>query len=129
MTSSSFVGNTAEPSALVANYAVFAKDSTDTNIQLLTNSNASTGTKIDTGIPLVLNGWYEAVIWCNPGSTTIRALLVRVDTGAIFYTETSTDVPANGALLVLNCIGGLSATTGTAFTLGFGGYTVATGAW
>ena len=127
MTATTFVANTAEPSALVANYAVFGQDSTDTNIQLITNSNAGTGTKIDTGIPLVANGWYEATIWCDPGSTTIKALLVRLDTGAIFYTTTSTDVPANGALVFPHCIGGLSATTGTAFTLQFGGYDVRIG--
>ena len=129
MTATTFIANVAEPSALVANYAVFGMDSTDTNIQLLVNSNAGTGTKTDSGILLVANGWYEATIWSDPGSTTVRALLVRVDTGAIWYGTTSTDVPANGALMFPQCIGGLSATTGTAFTLHFGGYNVRAGGW
>lgn len=128
-TSTSFIANTGEPSALVANYAVFGKDSTDTNIQLLTNSNAGTGTKIDTGIPLAANGWYECAIWSDPGSLTIKALLVRVDTGAIFYTETATDVPVNGAMLAPQMLTGLSATTGTAVILAFGGIAVRTGVW
>lgn len=117
MTATTFIANTGEPSALTANYAVFAKDSTDANIQLLVNSNVSTGTKTDTGIALTANGWYEASIWCDPGSTTINALLVRLDTGAIWYGTTSTDVPANGSLMFPQVIGGLSATTGTAFTI------------
>lgn len=127
MTATTFVANAAEPSALVANYAVFGQDSTDTNIQLIVNSNAGAGTKINTGIPLVANGWYEASIWCDPGSNTIKALLVRLDTGAIFYTSTVTDVPANGALMFPQCLGGLSATTGTAFVMQFGGYAVRIG--
>ena len=128
MTATTFIANAGEPSALVANYAVFGQDSTDTNIQLITNSNAGAGTKINTGIPLVANGWYEWTIWTDPGSTTVDALLVRVDTGAIFFTTTNTDVPANGSLLFPQCIGSLSATTGTAFVLHFGGYTVRQGA-
>jgi hypothetical protein len=129
MTGTTFVANTAEPSALVANYAVFGFDSTDTNIQLITNSNAGAGTKVNTGIAFVANGWYEADIWCDPGSSVIKALLVRLDTGAIFYTETNTDVPATGSLMMPQCMTGLSATTGTAFTLAFGGYTIQTGGW
>lgn len=127
MTATTFVANAGEPSALVANYAVFAKDSTDTNIQLLTNSNAGAGTKIDTGIALVVDAFYEARIWTNPGSTTVFALLVRMDTGAIFYTSTAADVPANGALLMPQALSGLSATTGVAIVFHFGGYTVRPG--
>lgn len=128
MTSATFVANTGEPSAFTANYATFAKDSTDTNIQLLTNSNASGGTKVDTGIPLVANGWYESSIWCDPGSNTVRALLIRLDTGAIFYATTSTDAPVNGALLFPQSLMGLSATTGTAVIMHQGGLSVRAGA-
>ena len=129
MTATTFIANIAEPSALVANVAVFGLDSTDTTIQLITNSNVGTGTKVNTGIALVANGWYECVIWSDPGSTVVKALLVRIDTGAIFYTETNADVPATGSLMFSQCIGGLSATTGTAFTLHFGGYNVRAGGW
>jgi hypothetical protein len=128
LTGTTYVGNTGEPSALVANYAVHGFDSTDSSvIQLITNSNASTGTKISTGITFAVNGWYESMIWCDPGSTTINALLIRRDTGAIHYTTTNTDVPVNGALLFPQCLGGLSATAGTAFTMQFGGYSVRAG--
>lgn len=120
MTATTMVGVTTEPSALTANYAAFAKDSTDTNIQLLVNSNAGGGTKTDTGIALVANGWYEASIWCEPGSNTVKALLFRLDTGAIFYATTSTDVPANGSVLFPQMLMGLSATTGTAVISHFG---------
>ena len=127
MTSTTFVANTGEPSALTANVAAFAKDSSDTNIQLLVNSNAGTGTKTDTGIPLTATGWYEATVWANPGGGTIYGLLVRLDTGDIWYGSTTTDIPANGALLLPNCIGGLSATTGTAFQMCIQSMTVRAG--
>jgi hypothetical protein len=127
-TDATFVANTGEPSAFTANYAVFAKDSTDTNIQLLVNSNVSTGTKTDTGIPLTANGWYEASIWCEPGSNKVYALLIRVDTGAIWYGTTTTDVPANGALVWTQIIGSLSSTTGTAMTMEIGQAAFRTGA-
>lgn len=119
MTSATFVANTGEPSAFTANYAVLAKDSTDTNLQFLCNSNVSGGTKIDTGIPLVTNGLYECTIWFDPGSNTFKMLLIRLDTGAIYYGSTSTDVPANGSLLLPQVMCGLSSTTGTAIVLNF----------
>lgn len=117
MTTTGFNGNTGEPSALTANYAVIGKDSTDTNLQFLTNSNAGGGTKIDTGIALAANGWYEVSIWTQPGSTRVYMLLIRLDTGAIFYSSTTTDVPATGSLVQPNSIMGLSSTTGTALIL------------
>jgi hypothetical protein len=73
-TSVTMVANTGEPSALTASLAAFAKDSTDTNIQLLVNSNAGSGTKTDTGIALVANGWYSASVWCEPGSNTVYGI-------------------------------------------------------
>lgn len=128
MTGATFVGQTVEPSAFTQNYAVFAKDSTDTNIQLLVNSNASTGTKTDTGIPLALNGWYHAQLWQQPGSTRTHGLLARLDTGAVWYGSTATDTPGTATLL-MNCIGGLSSTTGTAFTMNMGAMMTRSGAW
>lgn len=127
ITDNSLVGGTSEYSARGHNYAGFVKDSTDTNIQLLVNDGAGPGTKTDTGIALVANGWYEATIWSDPGSLTVKALLVRLDTGAIYYGLTATNVPATGALMFPECLGGLSATTGTAFVMQFGGYAVRTG--
>jgi hypothetical protein len=129
MTNATFVGVTTEPSASrTAANACFAKDSGDTNIQLLVNDNsASASTKTDTGIPLTANAWYEAVIWVEPGSTRVNALLMRLDTGAIWFGTTTTDVPPNGALMFPQIIAGLSATTGTAVVLHVGGVTVRSG--
>jgi hypothetical protein len=110
-------GLTTEPSAWTDHLAGFAKDSTDTNIQLLVNSNASGGTKTDTGIPLTAGGVYEASVWAEPGSLTIYGLLIRLDTGAIWYGSTSTDVPTTNQGLAPQCLGGLSGTTGTAMIL------------
>lgn len=120
LTSTTYLANTGEPSALTANVACFAKDSTDTNIQLLVNSNAGTGTKTDTGIPLTTNGWYEASVWMEPGSNKVYGLLIRLDTGDIWFGSTTTDVPATGALMLPMLLGGLSATTGTAFKMEVG---------
>ena len=127
LTSSTFLGSTGEPSALVANYAALAKDSTDTNFQFLCNSNAGSGTKIDTGIALAANGWYEVSIWCDPGSNTMSMRLFRLDTGAIYYGSTATDVPATGALMQPNVIVGLSSTTGTAIVFHTGQVNIRTG--
>jgi hypothetical protein len=119
MTSTTMVGQTVEPSAVSAHYAALGLDSTDSNFQLLVNSNAGSGTKTDTGIAFVANGLYDVSIWSDPGSLTVYMLLCRVDTGAIWYGSTATDVPATGGIMFPQCIGGLSSTTGTAFVLQF----------
>ena len=121
MTDTTISGSTGEPSALTANMAVFALDSTDTNIQLVVNSNAGAGTKTTTGIPWAANGWYFARIWCEPGSNTVNALLIRVDTGAVWFGTTATDVPTNGASMTPHVFGGLNGTnTGTAIVMQIG---------
>jgi hypothetical protein len=121
MSDVTYVGSTAEPSALVANVAAFAKDSTDTNIQLLVNNNSGGGTKIDTGIPfLATSRWFEAAIWIEPGTNTVWGLLIEFASGSIWIGSTTVDVPATGALMAPQVIGGLSSTTGTAFAMRFG---------
>ncbi len=120
MTGTTFVANTGEPSAFTASYVALAKDSTDTNLQFLTNSNSGAGTKVDTGIPLVVNGYYLCHLSLLPGNASASITLTRLDTGASFTNTTSTDLPANGALLMYNYLCGLSATTGTAIQLQFG---------
>lgn len=128
MTSVTQVSKTTEPSALVAAMAIFGVDSTDTNIQCVTNSNAGAGTKIDTGIAFVVNGWYEMAIWTEPGSTRVFFTLRRLDTGAIFRTSTTTDVPATGSLLFPQVLGSLNGTnTGTAYVMAFGSMFVRSG--
>jgi hypothetical protein len=124
---SSFVGNTGEPSAFVSNIAAFALDSTDTNIQVLTNNNSGGGTKIDTGIAFAANKLYRGKIWINPGSNKVYALLLCPDTGAIFFTSTTTDVPVDGAATQPHILGGLSSTTGTAIEMRIGSATFRTG--
>lgn len=128
VTGTTLVGVTTEPSALTAHYAAFALDGTDTNIQLLVNSNVGTGTKTDTGIPLVINGWYHAQLWQNPGGTRTFGLLVRLDTGDIWFGSTTTDTPGTSTL-ISHCLGGLAATTGTAFTMNMGAMMTRAGAW
>lgn len=119
MLNATFVAQTGEPSARVASLACFAKDSTDTNIQLLVNNNSGSGTKTDTGIALVANGFYETNVWMEPGTNKVYALLIRLDTGAIWYGTTTTDVPLDGSLMFPQMCFNLSATTGTAFITHF----------
>lgn len=120
-----------EPSAAANGaIAIIGKDSTDTNLQFMTNANTGgpAATKIDTGIPLAAGGaWYSVRIWCNPGSLTIYCLLIRLDSGAIFYRSTATNTPITGSLLVPQVMLGLSATTGTAAILHTNGFLVRTG--
>jgi hypothetical protein len=128
VTGTTYVGQTIDPSAFTANYAAFTEDAADTNIQLLVNSNASTGTKTDTGIPLVVNGWYHSQLWQRPGGTRVYGLLIRLDTGDIWFGSTTTDTPGTTTLLG-QAIGGLSATTGTAFTMSIGAIMLRAGGW
>lgn len=115
LSSVTFIASTAEPSALVSAVAAFALDSTDTNIQLLTNDGTGGGTKIDTGIPFAVNGWYRSKIWSEPGSLTIFARLFRLDTGAIWFGSTTTDIPPTATAMMNAVVCGLNGTnTGTA---------------
>jgi hypothetical protein len=121
MTSSTWVGSTGEPSALVSSAIDFYKDRTDTNIQFYTNDASGGGSKnADTGIALVANGWYEASVWFEPGGGRAYGLLIRVDTGAIWYGSTTTQLPVHNTTLLMNVNGGLSATTGTAINFDIG---------
>lgn len=129
MTSATYFGSIAEPSALTAHLCTFAKDSTDTNIQLLVNDNSGGGAKTDTGIALVANGWYEASIWAEPGGARIYGLLSRLDTGAIWYGSTNTGIPNAATTMIPQMLFGLNGTnTGTTFITKGGGYMVRSGA-
>jgi hypothetical protein len=117
--SGTFITVTSDPSAFTGHLAGFALDGSDTNLHLLTNSNAGGGTKIDTGIPFVQNGYYHAQIWMKPGGGRVYALLMRLDTGEIWFGTTTTDIPGTAALRG-QILGWLGATTGTAFTVNLG---------
>lgn len=128
MTAATFVGQTIEPSAFTAHFAAFTLDSTDSNVQFTTNSNVGAGTKTDTGIPLVANGLYETSIWYEPGGGKFYGLLIRLDTGAIWYGSVTADIPANGTSLFPQVLGGLNGTnTGTAFVMNMMGMSIKQG--
>jgi hypothetical protein len=121
LSQTTFVANVGEPSALVASYAILGKDSTDTNLQFMTNSNAGAATKTDTGIALANGGVYDLTIWQDPGAANIKMLLMRIDSQAVFYKEISTDLPVTGNNLPM-MLAGLSGTTGTAIAIGIEHY-------
>jgi hypothetical protein len=121
-----FVGSTGEPSALAAHIAGFCLDSGDTNIQFLTKD-GTTANKTNTGIPFNTTDWFEATTWSEPGGGRIYGLLVNITTGAIWFGSTTSNLPANGSLMLPQLIGGLSGTTGTAFQLQPGSFMMRTG--
>ncbi len=110
------VGVTTDLSAHV-NTMAFLKDAADTNIQFASNDASGTATKTDTGIPLTASGWYESRVWWEPGGGRVFGLLIRMDTGAIWMGNRSTDLPATGTLMRPMVIGGLSAAS-TVFQMG-----------
>jgi hypothetical protein len=123
-----FVGSTAEPSALAASVAGFCKDSTDTNVQFFTKD-GTTANKVDTGITLNATDFYEASVWAEPGGGRVYGLLINLATGAIWFGSTTSNLPANGALMLPQLVGGLNGTnTGTAFQLQIGSYMTRNGA-
>lgn len=122
-------GITGEPSAISFNsWAAFVKDSTDTSIQFATNG-TGTGTKhADTGIAFTANGWYSATIWSPPGGGVIYGLLIRIDTGDIWFGSATTDLPTNDSFFHPIAYGSLNGTnTGTAIVMHFGHAVVRTG--
>jgi hypothetical protein len=128
-TSATIIGSTSEPIifANTRHVAVFALGGSDTNIQLITgDGSANNGSATDTGIPLVVNSYYHAQIWMKPGGTHVFALLVRMDTGDIWFGTTTTRVPGTTTLRG-QCVGGLAGVTGTAFTMNMGAMTLRSG--
>lgn len=107
------VGGTAgEPSAKT-NFVGFIKDSTDTNIQFASNDGSGTATKNDSGIALAVDGVYETTVWAEPGGVTAGGLLIRLDTGAIYYKTVTTDLPTAGVAMP-QLIAGIGGAGGTA---------------
>lgn len=90
-----------EPST-VLNAAWFAKDSTDTNIQFMTN-NGTTTTKLDTGMAPVAGAMYEVRIKAAPGAAKVFYQIIRLDTGAIFTGSTVTTLPTVDTKLGPQC--------------------------
>lgn len=129
VTSVTYVGVTTDPSALTARVAAFSLDVADTNIQFLTNDNSGTGTKIDTGVTFEAGGWYHTQIWMTPGGGRAYGLLIRLDTGALWFGSTTTDIPNTTATLRHQIVGGRGAGTGTAFALHMGAMMLRPGAF
>lgn len=106
-----------EPSAIAGNFAMFLKDSTDTNIQFATKDGTTAG-KTDTGITLTAGAFYLARVWAAPGGGRVYGLLIRWDTGDIWYGSRTTNLPTNGTFLKGMIAGALNGSnTGTAFVL------------
>lgn len=117
----------ADPSTYT-NIAMFAKDQTDTNIQLMTNDAAGAATKTDTGIALVANAYYYSRVWFDQGGAKVYGLLIRLDTGDVWYGSHNSNLPANGSLLIPALYGSLNGTnTGTAIVMHIGTMVVRTG--
>lgn len=114
------VSSATEPSALTTNMVIVGFDSTDTNMQFITNNNSGAGTKTDTGIARAINTWYQYAQWVLPGSLEWHQMLIDHTNGTIYYRKTSTDCPATGVGLQPHIVAQLTASTGTAIILQLG---------
>lgn len=119
--STTYVGQTVDPSGYTTSAAAFIKDAADTNLQLFTRGGATAGTKTDTGIPFAALGWYETMVWWEPSGGRVFGKIFRLDNGAIWVGSQATQLPANGSLMRPHIIGGVGASAAsTAFGMGMG---------
>jgi hypothetical protein len=119
VSSTSFVGNTGNPSAFADYIAGFIKDSGDTNFQFMTKDGA-TANKQDCGFALTANGWYRAAIWALPGGGRIYGLLIRIDSGDIWFGSSTSNLLLTATTYYPQVLGGLSSSTGTAMIFHIG---------
>ncbi|MES2903284.1 MAG: hypothetical protein V4696_03785 [Pseudomonadota bacterium] len=92
---------TTEPSASV-NCAMFAKDSTDTNIQFMVNDASGVCTKVDTGFAPAGSAdvVYEMSVFCPMGGGYVRPMFFRLDNGDCWVgAPITTNLPASGTVL------------------------------
>jgi hypothetical protein len=117
-----------EPSTRLT-FSAFAKDSTDTNIQFMTNDGSGTATKQDTSIANAINTLYEANIWTDPSGSTVFGLLVDYTNQALWYGSYASNLPAAGTGLAPQYCATLNGTdTGTAAIFHNAGLYVRSGA-
>lgn len=93
----------AEPSTAI-NCVFFGFDSTDSNIQLMTNDGSGTCTKTDLGAsfpaPRSTGGeLYEATFSCNAGDSGIAVTLKKLSTGATYSATVTSNIPAATVVL------------------------------
>jgi hypothetical protein len=117
-----------EPSALT-DVAMFAKDSTDTNLQFMVNDSSGAATKQDTSIALAINALYEASVWCDPAGATVYGLLANYTSQTLWYGSAASNLPTAATFLNTRLGAGLNGSdTGTAAILQFCGQYIQMGA-
>lgn len=125
--STSTATSAVEPSTLT-NIAMFAKDSTDANIQFMVNALTANATKQDTGLTADVDTLFEAAVWCDPGGTTMYGLLINYTTRVLWYGTAGSNLPQGASGLAPRCNGSLNGTnTGTALLFRFCGLYVRSG--
>lgn len=124
MANSTVAPTDVNPSTLT-NMMGFGWDSTDTNIQFMTNDSSGTATKIDLGASFPVptanrTKMYETIIFVAPGpSTSIGYKITDLATGAIAEGTVSSDLVANTTYLAPRgymSVGGTSSVIGIAFS-------------
>ena len=91
----------AAPSSLV-NMVGVGWDSTDANLQIMSNDNTGTATKVDLGSSFPTNttaAVYELIMFAPPNGSTIGYRVTRLDTGAVTSGTLSSDLPQNTVVL------------------------------
>jgi hypothetical protein len=119
-------GSTTEPSSASSFTAAggffIGYDSTDTNIQVISNNTTTTGTKVDTGLArLTTAQWLKVWIWADANASGISVRLEKVTTsGTSTYSGTITSpIPANTVSLNPTACLNTGPTTTTAVRFAF----------
>ena len=77
-------------------------DSTDTNLQIMTNDGSGTATKIDLGASFPANDTtavYEFTMFAKPNDSEVTYRVTRLDTGDLVAGTISADLPTNTTFL------------------------------
>lgn len=101
MAATGATSTSAVPSNLV-NIVGVGWDSADGNLQMMTNDNTGTATKVDLGANFPTNttaAVYELIMFAPPNGSTIGYRVTRLDTGDVTSGTLSSDLPQNTVVL------------------------------
>lgn len=116
----SYTPTDVEPSTLV-NMVGMGWDAADTNVQFFHNNNTGTAQKIDTGIAVPTANrttLYDFEMFCAPNGSEVFFRLVEVNTGTVFASSATTDLPVSTTAMSPHgyiSAGGTSSVIGFAF--------------
>jgi hypothetical protein len=111
-------GGTTDPSAATSGspFLAVAKDSADTNLQIMYNDNSGAVNKTSLGASFPANtssaDIYDVMFWSNTGSSSIGYRVANLISGASTAGTLTTDIPAAGTIGTMGLWCGTGATSG-----------------